>query len=61
MDIQQVLRWIVIAIVLIVAMSLLSVILDIAGALLAFGLKVLLILFLVAVVLRFFDLVRERR
>lgn len=61
MDIQQVLRWIIIAIVLIVAVSLLSVILDIAGALLNIGLKVLLVLFLVAIVLRFFDLVRERR
>ena len=61
MNIQQVLRWIVVAIVLIVAFSMLSVLLDVARFLLWTGLKLLFVLFLVALALRFFDLVRERR
>lgn len=61
MDTQQLLRWIVIAIVLIVAVSLLGFILDVAGFLFKIGLRVLLVLFLVALCLRFFDLLRARR
>lgn len=61
MDTQQILRWIVIAIVLIVAVSLLGFILKIGAVLLKIGLRILLILFLVALCLRFFDLLRERR
>lgn len=61
MDIQQILRWVVIAIVLVVAVSLLGTILQIGAVLLKIGLRVLLILFLIAVVLRFFDLLRENR
>lgn len=61
MDIQQILRWIVVAIVLIVAVVLLGALLQIAGFLLKFALRILLILFLVAIVLRFFGLVKERR
>ncbi len=61
MDIQQVLRWIVVAIVLIVAMSLLGAILKVGLVLFKIGLRLLLILFLVAVALRFFDLLRQKR
>ncbi len=61
MDIQQILRWIVIAIVLVVAVSLLGAILQIGALLLKIGLRVLLILFLVALALRFFDLLRKKR
>lgn len=61
MDIQQVLRWIVVAIVAIVAVSLLGAILKVGVVLLKFGLRVLVVLFLVAVALRFFDLLRQKR
>ena len=53
MKLEVILRWIIIAIVLIVAVSLLSVILEIGAAILHFAVRVLLILFLVAIVLRF--------
>ncbi len=61
MNIQQVLRWIAIAIVLIVAVAVLSVILKVGAALLSLALKVLLVLLLIAIVLRFIDVVRDRR
>lgn len=61
MDIQQIIRWIVIAIVLLVAVVVLGVILNIAGFLLQFAIKALLVLFLIAVVLRFFSVLRDRR
>jgi len=61
MDLQQILRWIVIAIVLMVAVVVLSLILKVAGFLLGYAIKVLIVLFLVAVVLRFFGLLQERR
>ncbi len=61
MDIQQIIRWIVIAIMLLVAVIVLGAILNIAGFLLTFAIKALLILFVVAVVLRFFSVLKERR
>jgi membrane protein YdbS with pleckstrin-like domain len=61
MSIEQVLRWIVIAIVMMVAVVLLSVMLQTAGFLLRFALKVLVVLFVVAVVLRLFEAVSRRR
>ena len=61
MDIQQIIRWIVIAIMLLVAVVVLGAILNIAGFLLHFVIKALLILFGIAVVLRFFSILRERR
>ncbi len=61
MDIQQIIRWIVIAIVLLVAVVILGAILNIAGFLLQFAIKALLILFVIAVILRFFSILRERR
>ncbi|WP_457653343.1 hypothetical protein [Rhodocaloribacter sp.] len=61
MDLQQILRWIVTAIVLMVAVVVLSLILKVAGFLLGYAIKVLIVLFLVAVVLRFFGLLQQRR
>lgn len=61
MDIEKVLRWIIIAIVLLVAVALLTVILKVGAVLLQVALKVLLILLLVAIVLRFFDVLRGKR
>ncbi len=61
MDIQQIIRWIVIAIMLLVAVVILGAILNIAGFLLQFAIKALLILFVVAVILRFFSALKERR
>ena len=61
MDIQQIIRWIVIAIMLLVAVVILGFILDIAGFLLHFAIRALLVLFVVAVVLRFFEVLRQRR
>ena len=61
MDIQQIIRWIVITIMLLVAVVVLGAILNIAGFLLQFAIKALLILFVVAVVLRFVTVLLERR
>jgi hypothetical protein len=61
MDIQQILRWIAIAIVLIVAAAVLSIILQVGAVLLKLALQVLLFLLLVAIVLRFVDVLRQRR
>ncbi len=49
------------AIVLMVAVVLLSLILKVAGFLLGYAIRILIVLFLVAVVLRFFGLLQERR
>ncbi|HEU5117842.1 MAG TPA: hypothetical protein VFT74_14540 [Isosphaeraceae bacterium] len=61
MDVQQVLRWIIIAIVLLVAVALLTVILKVGFVLLWLALKILVILLVVAVILRFFSALKERR
>ena len=61
MNIEQVLKWIAIAIVLIVAGGVLSVILQVGAVLLKLALKVLLFLLIVAVALRFIDVIRQRR
>ncbi len=61
MDIQHIIRWIFIAIVLLVAVMILGVILQIAGFLLNYALKALLLLFVIAVVLRFIGVLQERR
>lgn len=61
MDIQQILRWIVVAIVLIVAVSLLSLILKVGAALLSVAFRALLILLLVAIVLRFVGVFQQKR
>ncbi len=58
--IDQILRLIVIAIVLMVAFSLLGFILKIGAALLSIGFKILMILLIIAIVLRFIELLRRR-
>ncbi len=61
MDIQQILRWIVIAIVMIVAVVLLDSVLGLLGFMLNIALPVLLILLVTAVILRFVSMLRARR
>ncbi len=61
MDIQQVLRWIVIAIVMIVAICLLDSVLGLVGFLLNIALPVLLVLLVTAIILRFISMLRTRR
>ncbi len=61
MDIQQILRWIVIAIVMIVAICLLESVLGLVGFLLNIALPVLLILLVTAIILRFISMLRARR
>ena len=61
MNIRQILRWVMIAIVLLVAVALFSATLKVSSVLLGLALKGLLILLLVAVVLRFIGLLKERR
>ncbi len=61
MDIQQILRWIVIAIVMIVAICLLDSVLGLVGFLLNIALPVLLILLVTAIILRFISMLRARR
>ena len=61
MDVQKVLRWLVTAIVLLVAIVLLGFILQVTGFLLGYVIKILLILLAVAIVLRFFTILQERR
>ncbi len=61
MDIQQILRWIVIAIVMIVAICLLDSVLGLVGFLLNIALPVLLVLLVTAIILRFVSMLRARR
>ena len=61
MDIQQILRWIVIAIVMIVAVVLLDSVLGILGFMLHIALPVLLGLLILAIILRFITMLRARR
>lgn len=60
-DIQQILRWIVTAIVLTVAVVLLGVILNIAAVLLKYAIKVLVVLLVGAIVVRLFGGPRSGR
>ena len=61
MKLDQVLRLIVVAIVLMVAFSLLAFLLQIGSFLLSLAVKILVVLLLVAVVLRFIDLLRGKK
>lgn len=60
MRIEQLLRLIVVAIVLMVAFSLLGFVLRFGSVLLGIGLKVLVLLLIVAVILRFIEALRKR-
>jgi hypothetical protein len=61
MQSQTVLRFLVGAIVAILAVVLLGVIAKVGGVLLSLALKLVLVLLLVAVVVRFMSLIDERR
>lgn len=52
LDVQQVLRWIVTAIVLMLAIVLLGFVLKVAGFLLGYAIRGLIVLLLVAIVVR---------
>lgn len=59
MDTQQLLQWFIIGIVLLIGLSIVGFLLDLAVGLLSFAVKVLLVLLVVAVGLRFFRYLRE--
>lgn len=61
MDIQKLLRWIAVVIVLIVAGGVLSLILKVGAAIGRVVLPVLLVLLVIAIILRFIDALRRRR
>ncbi len=61
MTLQRILQVILVAIVLMVAGSLLIFLLRIGTVLLGFGLKILLLLLVVAAILRFFELLAQKR
>ena len=61
MTIQRILQFILVAIVLMVAFSLLVFLLRIGTVLLGLGLKLLLVLLVLAAILRFFELLAKKR
>ena len=60
MLIQRLLQLLVLAIVLVAAFSLLAFVLKLAGWLLALAVRVIVVLLVVAAVLRFVELVRDK-
>ena len=61
MLIQRLIQLVVIAIVVMAGLGVLAFVLQLAGWLLGFAVKVLLVLMVVAAVLRFVELVREKQ
>lgn len=61
MTIQRILQVILVAIVLMAAFSLLVFLLRVGTVLLGLGLKLLLVLLVIAAILRFFELLAQRR
>lgn len=61
MKIEQLLRLLVIAIVLMIAFSVLGFVLKFGTVLLKVGVQILIFLLIVAVVLRFIEVLRNRR
>jgi protein-S-isoprenylcysteine O-methyltransferase Ste14 len=61
MTIQRILQFVLVIIVLMVGFSLLVFLLQIGQALLSIGLRLLLILLVIAAVLRFFEILRNKR
>ena len=55
MDIQKLLRWLILGVVILIAASLLGLLIDIGTALLKVALQVLVVVLIVALVVRFFD------
>jgi len=61
LDVQQILRWIVMAIVAMVAVVVLGVILQVAAFMLPYAIKGLVILLVLGIVLRLFGAFQIRR
>lgn len=61
MDAGKILKWLVTAIVILIAVVLLGLVLQIAGFLLKFAIKALLVLLAVAVVIRLAEVLTGRR
>ena len=61
MDVQQILRWITIAIVCLVALLLLSIVLKMAGFVMPLLVKSVVILLVAAVAVRFYSILRDKR
>jgi hypothetical protein len=61
LDVQQILRWLVMAIVAMVAIVVLGVILKVAAFMLPYAIKGLVILLVAAIVLRLITAVRAKR
>ena len=61
LDVQQVLRWIVMAIVLMVAIVLLGFVLKVAGFLVSYAIKGLVILLMLAIVVRLFGALQQQK
>lgn len=55
MDIEQIVRWIIIGTLVLIGASLLGVLINIGTALLSFVLKVLVVILIVALVVRFIN------
>lgn len=60
MLIQRLLQLLLLAIVLMAAFSVLAVVLELAGWLLALAVKVVIVLVIVAAILRFIELVKQK-
>lgn len=54
MDIQKLLRWLILGVVILIAASLLGLLIDIGTALLKVALQVLVVVLVVALIVRFF-------
>jgi hypothetical protein len=61
LDVSKILSWMIIGVIALIALSLLGLVANLAADLLAFGLKVLVVVLIVALALRFFDNLRTSR
>lgn len=61
MDIEKILQWIIIGVIVLIGASLLGVLIDIGTALLSFALKVLVVVLVVAVIARYLKGTRASR
>jgi len=61
MDIEKILQWIIIGVIVLIGASLLGVLIDIGTALLSFALKVLVVVLIVAVIARYLKGTRASR
>lgn len=61
MDIQTILRWIIIGVVILIGLGLLGLLIDIGTALISLALRVLVIVLVVAIIIRVVDGMRSSR